>query len=372
LVTKSLLNLRSYDFTFNTENVFTARVGLFDTDYPDRVARTRFFNDLLLRVEAVPGAQAVALSEAIPPGGAGGARFAIEGETYESDQDYPFTRTNGISPGFFETFEIELSRGRGFTAQDDADALPVAIVSQRFADRFFEGQDPIGRRIREGTAESEASWRTIVGVAPNDIEVEWSGGNDLDPTLMYIPVQQRDARFLTIDIRTSGDPLQLTSAVRRAVRTIDSDLPIYNVYTAQGVWERETWFFSVFGSLFIVFGAVALFMASVGLYGVLSFSVSRRVQEMGIRMALGARAQDVVRLVLRQGVAQLAIGLGVGLLMAFGLSSVLGILMFDVEPRDPLVFGLIVAVISVVGILASFVPARRATGVHPMEALRYE
>jgi ABC-type antimicrobial peptide transport system permease subunit len=166
--------------------------------------------------------------------------------------------------------------------------------------------------------------------------------------------------------------MALTSNVRQVVRGLDPDLPIYNVYSMKEFIGQSSWFYGVFGSAFIAFGIAALFMASVGLYGVLSFSVSRRVQEMGIRMALGAGAGQVIKLVLRQGLMQMGVGLAIGLALAFGLSNVVGVLMFEVEPRDPMVFGTIVLVIAAVGMLASFVPARRATSVDPMAALRYE
>ena len=170
----------------------------------------------------------------------------------------------------------------------------------------------------------------------------------------------------------SGSALALTRPVREAVRSVHQDTPIYSVDSLQGRIDSAGWFYSVFGTLFIVFGIAALFLASVGLYGVLAFSVSRRIQEMGIRMALGAGAKDVIRLVLKQGLTQLGIGLVLGLGMAAGLSQVVGFLMFEVEPRDPTVFGGIVFLILAVGLLASFIPAKRATNVDPMVALRYE
>lgn len=166
--------------------------------------------------------------------------------------------------------------------------------------------------------------------------------------------------------------MAVTADVRQAVQTVDPDLPIYQVRSMAEVVRRNSWFFQVFGFIFIVFGAAALLMASVGLYGVLAFSVSRRVAEMGIRMALGAGAAQVRRLVLRQGAFQIGIGLALGLALAFGVSQVVQILMFEVEPRDPAVFVAVILVIVGVGLLASWVPARRATRVDPMVALRYE
>ena len=183
---------------------------------------------------------------------------------------------------------------------------------------------------------------------------------------------QRDPRFVSLALRTSGDPLALTPAVRQAVTALNANLPIYNVDSMRGTIRQATWFYYVFGTLFIAFGAAALFMATVGLYGVLSFSVSRRTREMGIRMALGANARDVIRLILRQGGVQLGIGLGLGLVLALGVTRVIGMLMFETTPQDPPVFTGVVVVIASVGLLASLIPARRATRAHPTAALRHE
>jgi len=263
-------------------------------------------------------------------------------------------------------------RGRDFNVLDDGDALPVAIVNQDFADAFFPHQDPIGRRFRNGGADSEADWMTIVGIAPN-LLMEGLEGSEERPAGYYVPLAQRSVNFATIVVRTAGaSPLDITPDVRRAVATIDSELPIYNVDSLLGAIKQATWFYDVFGTLFISFGAAALFLASVGLYGVLSFSVSRRTRELGVRMALGAVPGAILRLVLRQGVTQLAIGLTLGLAMAYGLSNIVAILMFQVDPRDPAVFGAVAAMIISVGMLASFIPARRATSVPPMDALRNE
>jgi ABC-type antimicrobial peptide transport system permease subunit len=195
-----------------------------------------------------------------------------------------------------------------------------------------------------------------------------------DPWGYYAPTAQQDIRFMSLVVRAAPgvSATALTPGVRATLRGIDPDLPMYNVLSMQGVIDQGTWFYRVFGTLFITFGAAALFMATVGLYGVLSFSVSRRLKEMGIRMALGASAQDIVRLVMRQGGRQIALGMALGLVMAYGLTRIIGILMFEVTPQDPPVFTIVFVTIALVGLLASLVPARRATTVSPIVALRYE
>jgi len=371
LMTKSITKLNNFQFNFDTERIFTARVGIFEADYPTPVLRTRFFRDLKERLQALPAARSVALTDMLPAACCNRSRLGIEGEAYETDQDYPLANVAAISTDFFDTFGVSVLRGRDFNLMDDADGAPVALVNQRFAERLFPGEDPVGRRIREGTSESEQDWRTIIGVVPN---MQMEGfDQDGDPAGYYVPLAQRDRSFVSIAIQVAGGaPLAITPDVRSAVRAVDSDLPIYWVRDMPEVIHQETWVYNVFGSLFIVFGAAALFLASVGLYGVLAFSVSRRVQEMGLRMALGAEAKDVIRLIVREGAVQLGIGLVIGLALAFAVSRSVALVMFGVEPRDPTVFGAIVLTIVLVGTMASLIPALRATRVDPMVALRYE
>jgi putative ABC transport system permease protein len=245
-------------------------------------------------------------------------------------------------------------------------------VNQAFAARFFADREALGQRFAERIGrDSLGAWMTIVGIVPNQ---KMEGFDPDHPAEgYYVPLAQRDPRFVSIAVQSAdANPLALTAGVREAVRALNPNLPIYDVYSMKGALARDTWFYGVFGTLFIVFGAAALFMATVGLYGVLSFSVSRRTKEMGIRMALGANAGDVIRLVLAQGGKQLAIGLSLGLILAYGLTRVIGILMFEMTPQDPPVFTLVVLVIGSVGLLASLVPARRATRTQPTVALRYE
>jgi len=370
LMVKSIVKLQRFEFPFATENVFTARIGLFETGYPDREAREALFRRLVQRLEGIPGAQAVALSTSLPPS-AGTWRIGIEGEAYAREQDYPTAENIAVTRRFFETFEVPVERGRGFTEQDTWESEPVAIVNRPFVDRFFPGADPIGRRFKEGTSDSAVTWITIVGVVP-DMRLD-NFEPETHPAGFFRPLAQREASFVSMAINTTRpDPLSMTREVRDAVRSLDPDLPIYNVATQRGFIDQRMWYYRVFGTVFIVVGGVALFMATVGLYGVLSFSVSRRVREMGIRMALGASGRDVVRLVMGQGGRQLLVGLSIGLALAYGLTRVIRILMFETTPQDPPVFTVVVLVITAVGLLASWVPAGRAVRVDPAVALRHD
>jgi predicted permease len=369
LMVKSIVQLRNVDFGFATEDVLTARVGLFEGDYPDTTARLAFFDELVMRLDAQPAVARASLSSGLPALGSGRWRFAVEGETYEADRDYPLTRRMMITPGHFETYGVGILQGRDFGTQDTRDNLPVAIVNEPFAERYFP-EGPIGRRIRLGDSDSEEPWLTIVGV----VQGMYLGGVDNDnPEGVYVALAQNDARFLSLSLRAAGGAaMSLAPTVRDEVIAIDSDLPIYWVNTLASAIAENTWFYRVFGVLFMTFGVVALFLGAVGLYGVMAFSVSRRTQELGVRMALGAQASDVMKLVMRQGLVQLGIGLFLRLGIAALLSRGLQIVLFDVEPWDPVIFLLISVVLFGAGMLATYVPARRATLVNPVQALRYE
>lgn len=371
ITTKSIVKLRTYDYEFSTSDIFTSRVNLFEIDYPTRTDRSLFFKNLEEGLREVPGAESVALADMLPGMCCLNRRFTIEGEAYATDRDIPFAASASITPEFFGTFRVGVSAGREFRRMDDASAAPVVIVNQRFAEKFFHGQNPIGRRIREGRADSQQEWRTIVGVVPNLRMEGFDPG--VDAAGFYVPWDQRDRTWATMVIQVSGgDPMNITRSVREVVRSLDADLPVFQVRSMADVLWVGNWYFTVFGLLFVVFGVAALFMASVGLYGVLAFSVSRRTNEMGIRMALGAGATDVVKLVLRQGLAHLGIGLAFGLVLSLGLLVAVAPLVFESTPLDWTVYVGTLAVIVCVGALASLVPAIRATSVDPVEALRYE
>jgi putative ABC transport system permease protein len=370
---KSIIKVKTLDMGFSAENVFTARLGLFESDYPDGDRRLVFLDQLEARLRGLPAARTVSLTSSLPASGADASWITVAGETYVADRDYPVSRWSVISPDFFETFEIDVTDGRKFDVRDRADNTPVAIVNESFARRHFGTESAIDRRFRLGRSDSEEPWLTIVGVVPDMHIGGGVGGIGSDRRTrdqFFVPLAQNPLRFVSIAVKTAGPPMAIAADVRRVVTSLDPNLPIYNVDSMDGVIETNTWAFGLFGSLFAIFGGIALFMAAVGLYGVMAFSVNLRTQELGIRMALGAHGGDIIRLILRSGLTQLAIGLGVGVAIGAALSNPLRVMLFDVRLGDPTVYLTIIVTLTVTGLLACLVPARRATRVDVVHALK--
>jgi predicted permease len=272
-----------------------------------------------------------------------------------------------VSTGYFDTFNAAPLRGRDFTAADDAGAPPVAIVNRAFEQRYFADGDALGRRIRLGG--EDAAWLTVVGIVPDLLE---SGVQNWRPEAIYRPIAQNPIRFLAMAARTATNPLDMTAAVRDQVRALDPDLPIYEIRTLRRAVQDASFRTGIFGGLFAAFGAAALVLASVGLYGVMSFSVDQRRREVGVRMAIGARPSNVVSLVMRQGMRQVALGMAIGALLAFALSRGIASSLFGVSPQDPLTLAATAFVLVAVAAVACGLPAFRATRVDPLEALRSE
>lgn len=367
LMIKSVAKMRTMDTGFSGDKVLTARVG-FPAAYTDTIAQWRFFDQVVDRIAALPGVEAAAISSGLPAArqGFNGNAFALEGQRYLKDTDYPVTRQVSVTPDFFKTLGIRTLQGRTFNSGDRAGSVMVAIATKSFVDKFFKGVDPIGRRIRLGTNAS-APWVTIVGV----VESIFTGRQE-DPmeATIFQPFAQARVNFVYISAKASGAPLTLARPVRDAVANLNPDLPLYWVQTLDDAAAQALWFVRVFGTMFMIFGFVALFLASVGLYAVMSFSVSRRTREVGIRMALGAQGRHVVRMIFGQGLLQLTVGTALGLGLAFAISSVMSVVLFQVQPHDPVIFGGVAAVLVAVGLLACLIPARRATLVDPLVALR--
>ena len=373
LMIKSVSQLRTVDLPFTTENVFTARINLPLLEYPDTASRVAFFDLLLERLDGLPGVEAATLSDGLPAAGNGIRLFQVEGQEYAEEEDLPGAREGIVTPGYFRTFQTEVLQGRAFVASDRAGALPVCVVNETFARNFLDG-DALGRRLRKRPPNTEfqgmeSEWLTVVGVVP-DMRMEGIGNNEASPAGFYIPIGQSDVgSTVTIALRSRNEPMALTPEVRSAVAAIDPDLPIFQILDMEGVIARQTFFYTIFGKLFMAFGFAALFLAAVGLYGVMSFAVAQRTQEMGVRMAHGAMGRQLIGLVMRKGARQLGIGLGIGLGLAILAAGQVQFILFEVNARDPVVFGLVLATLGAAGFLASFVPARRVTKVDPVTAL---
>jgi putative ABC transport system permease protein len=372
LMIKSVVQLKNLPMPFAIENVLTARVDLPRASYPDSPASIRFFEALLPRLQAVPGVEAATLSDGLPAAGNGTVPVQIEGKAYPLDSDSPLAREGIVTPGYFDTFRTPVRNGREFTTGDVATSQPVTIINESFARVHYAGKDPVGLRFKRARPGSREPWLAIVGVVP-DLLMEGIGNNNASPVGYYIPISQSDvANGVRIAVRTRGEPGGVTSLIRAAVTSLDDDLAIYEIDTMRRVIDRQTWFYTIFGTFFMTFGVCALLLAAAGLYGVMSFAVTQRTRELGVRSALGAQSRELILLVMRKSVIQLALGLGLGLALAFAASGALQPVLYHVNPRDVAVFVAVVATLALASLAASFLPARRVTKIDPVLALAAE
>ncbi len=370
LMIRTVINVTRFDYGFSTSNILTARLGLFEKDYPSSDAQLRFYDELTARLEGRPGIRAVALTSDLPARGGQLQPVTIDGVGYPTPQDHPLAHRIVITPAYFEIVGVQPVRGRVFARTDGPGSEPVAIVNERFAALLFPGRDPLGSRVKLG--EDDVPWRTIVGIVPDLYLGGAIGVNNPRHEGVYVPLAQNVINFMSLAVRTEQNALSYASTIQEEVNQIDAALPLYWVRSLADQYALDTWFYRAFGTLFVAFGIAALALATIGLYGIMAFSAGNRTREIGVRMALGAGARSVLMLIVRQGAGQLAAGLTLGLAFAALLSRGLGILLFGVEPWDPVIFAAVVLTLTAAGLLACIIPARRATHVDPVEALRYD
>ncbi|HKP88091.1 MAG TPA: ABC transporter permease [Blastocatellia bacterium] len=371
LLINSFLKLRSVDPGFNPDNLLTMNVVLPRSKYTDQARRTAFYDELLQRVESLPGVESAGVITNLPLTFKGNNNgVTIEGRPEPPPDQVPIVITRTISPSYFHTMGIALLKGREFNRQDAQDAPGAVVVSEATARSFWPGEDAIGKRIKLGGYNSDEPWLSVVGVVKDVRQFEL----DIDPKpQIYLPYSQilylapRD-----LVVRTTGDPLSLAAAVRGEVWAIDKDQPVSNISTMSQIMSRSVARQRFNTLLFGLFAGVALALAAVGIYGVMSYSVTQRTHEIGIRMALGANPGNVLRLVVGQGLKLVAAGVAIGLAFAFALTRLMESLLFGVSATDPATFALISLALVAVALFASYIPARRATKVDPMVALRYE
>jgi putative ABC transport system permease protein len=372
LLINSFIRLRHVDPGFRSENLLTMKIVLPETRYPDKLRRSLFYDELLRRVETLPGAASASVATNLPLTSSGNSvGIAIEGRADPAPDRVPIVITRVVSAGYFKTMTIPLIEGRVFTERDKADSPPAVVISETTARRFWPGENAVGKHIKVGQSTSSSRpWLTVVGVVKDVRQFELI----IEPKpQMYLPYQQ--AEFFeprALIIRTNFDPLSLAATVRQTVWDIDKDQPVSDISSMEEIVSESVarQRFSVL--LLGVFAGLALVLAAVGIYGVMSYSVAQRTREIGIRMALGAQRGDVLKMTIGHGLRLVLTGVAIGLAGAFVLTRVMSTLLFGVSPTDPLTFISISIVLVSVAVLASYVPAVRATRVDPMFALRYQ
>lgn len=367
-----LLTFNRKDLPYDPRTILTARVVLGETRYDSENARRVFFEHLSTRLGSAPGIQAMALNSAEALRSAPSPRIEFEGEAYAREADRPASLTEVVSPGFLDVFPVAVSSGRAFTALDTPASLPVAMVNPDFVRQFGRDRPILGRRFRLAGGDGSRPWITIVGVAPELGSVK--AGQPSRGPLFYRPLAQEPVRAVTVLLRGEGAPAQRAAALRQEVAALDRELPLAQLQTVQDIVELERVGMNAFAVLFIVCGVGALTLASVGVYGVVAFSVRMRKREFGIRLALGADRRAILRLIVGEGLRQIAVGLGIGALLALAVTlATRGFFAgFGRSDYDLWIYGGVVLLLGAVGAVALLLPALRAARTNPLVVLRSE
>jgi predicted permease len=366
LLLRSFVVLNSVDSGVKAGGVLIMSVSLPQGKYPNGSMWQRFYEPALERIQALPGVRAVGMIKLLPLQNWGtNGDFVIEGRPPAEPGQRPFAESRDVSPGYFRAMGIPIVRGRGISAEDSATSLPVVMINDALARKYFKGEDPIGQKIQWD------SLRTIVGVAGS---IHQAGLDRAPLPELYFPAAQRPGSIagMTLVISSNVEPTSLTRSIESAIHSVDPSQPVFGVKTMQRVVSESLSSQRLYVWLLGVFAAIALILASAGIYGVMSYLVTRRTQEFGVRMALGASTRDILRMVLRQSLMLIAVGVAIGLAGAVAVTRVLTNFLFGVKPTDLATFAAVSMVLVIVALIATYLPALRATKVDPMVALRYE
>ena len=370
LMIKSFVRLQQVKPGFNPDGLLSVQLSPTPIRYGDDVKKVAFHRELLDRVRSLPGVQSAATSSDVPPQNVADVDvFEVAGQPVPPDQNRPLAERIILSTDYFRAMGIPLLSGRDFERTDDSNSPPVVIVNRTMAQRYFPGGDAVGGRIHFGDFEPDTPWITIVGVV-GDVKNNGLSVNDA-PTI-YQSFEQGPAVPICLFVRSSSNPEGLTAGLRDVVQAIDKELPVTNIKTGDQLLYDAVGQPRFHTTLIAIFAGLALLLAAVGIYGVISYSVAQRTHEIGVRLAVGARPRDVLVLVIRQGMLLTLTGTALGIGAAFGLTRLLSSLLFQVSATDPLTFAGVAAILLAVAFFACWIPARRATKVDPMIALRYE
>ena len=371
LLLRSFIQVLKVDPGFRADGVLTMRISLPDATYGKPEQVRGFYRELLDRVQRLPGVEAVGAINLLPLGGQNfSGTVTIDSQSVPQQDTTPEVDYRAVEPGYFKAMDVSLIRGRYFDERDAETAPRVAIIDETLARTFWPSQDPVGRRLHLGGSNSTMNpWITVIGVVRHVRNRTLEARSRVE---VYWPQAQNPSGAMALVVRTSGNPMSFAGTIRKQVAAMDPELPAYQVRTMTQVMGESVARRRLALILLLVFAALAAVLASIGIYGVSSYSVMHRRQEIGLRMALGARRNQVLRLVIGQGMSLTVAGLGIGLVAALGLTRLMGSLLFAVRPADPLALGGAALLLSAVALLAILIPARRATQVDPVVALRYE
>jgi putative ABC transport system permease protein len=370
LFVRSFASLQRAQVGFATAPLMTLRFFMQGTSYDSAFARQQRIEDVVRRVEALPGVQAATASNLIPlDGGGWWSKVEIDGRAYR-EEDAPSVWWSGVTAHWARTFGLELVAGRDLTESEASSRVAVAVIDEQLAKKLWPDTDALGRRFRI-PMDSTLPWFTVVGVTRH-IRQGQLGDRDENPASAYMPLPYMVPRNIGLTVRVAGDPSAMIPAIRSQIRAADSAFPVFDVLPMEEVRRNSYWQYALFGWMFGVFGAVALTLAAIGVYGVISYSVSQRTQEFGVRIALGADRRNILRMVVRYGLSLAGIGIAVGVVGAIGVTRVVSSLLVEVSPTDPASFLGVSLFLTLVAFAASYFPARRATAVDPIVALRAE
>jgi putative ABC transport system permease protein len=367
LMMKSFVRLERVAPGFNPDRILTMFVALPQAKYTSDQQKANFYEQLIERAQNLPGVQAAAAANMLPLGNMNQtSTFRIEGRPEPKPGEEPEANYRSVSDSYFRAMQIPILRGREFSSQDAAQGQPVVAVNEAFAARFWPGENPLGKRMRDSGLPADRPWRVVVAVVGNI-------RNHLDqppPAEMYFPLRQQTESTMALVVRTSSDPRTFEQSVRAQVLTLDRDQPVFRVMTMDDLFAFSVTPQRIGGTLMGAFAGFALLLAAMGLFGVIAYTVSERTHEIGIRMALGAKPREVCRLVVGQGMTLALIGLSLGLLLALGMGRAVAGLLYGVAPDDFATFAWVAAILAVVALAACYIPARRAMRVDPVVALR--